>query len=132
MVDCSYILLYSAVMRLVTVAVCALPQPPSSTMVSSHSIAKMPLESEKSVTLLTFTAMSCLNKLFACATMVIVGVPPDKLTFVAVTADISEAKPPEKVNVYGPPALPVTVQLAPTVESNWKAVLTVADVKPAE
>src|SRR6266567_1714981 len=103
-------------MRLVTVAVCALPQPPSSTMVNSHSMAKMPLESLESVTFDTFTAMSCLNKLLACATIVIVGVPPDKLTFVAVTGDMSDASAPEKVNVYGPPAGPPTVQLAPTVE----------------
>src|SRR5258708_34431037 len=36
-----------------------------------------------------------------------VGVPPDKLTLVAMTGDISEASAPEKVKMKGPPAPPV-------------------------
>src|SRR5258708_24477786 len=63
--------------------------------------------------------------LYACATEAMVGVPPDRLTLVAMTGDISEASAPEKVKMKGPPAPPVTVQFAPTVESNWKAVFTV-------
>src|SRR6266568_1045274 len=122
---------YSAVNNVVIKNFCAAPHVASSTMVNSHSSAKTPLLSEKGLGLLTLTAMSCWKMLYACATLATVGVPPVRATFVTPTGDISEASAPEKVKVYGPPALPVTVQFVKTVESNWNAVLTVAEVRPA-